>query len=119
MCAAEESRFRFDMPRALPARDPAVRRSRRDHRAACGAPLRRIAATALLALAHGAAAQAPPEPAGAPFAPPDVTVTASMGTLVELRRGLLARSYAERRGRLAVTGSRPATVELRRLLGWT
>jgi len=48
-----------------------------------------------------------------------VTVTASMGTLVELRRGLLARSYAERRGRLAVTGSRPATVELRRLLGWT
>ncbi len=54
-----------------------------------------------------------------PGAEPDVTVTASMGTLVELRRGLLARSYAERRGRLAVTGSRPATVELRRLLGWT
>lgn len=78
MCAAEESRFRFDMPRAVPARDPAVRRSRRDHRAACGAPLRRIAATALLlALAHGAAAQAPPEPAGPPSAPPDVTVTAS------------------------------------------
>lgn len=57
-----------------------------------------------------------PPPAGAPA--PDVTVRATLGTLVDLARGRTTSAEASRTGRLASDGVDRALDQFARLFGW-